>query len=332
MGSAHVTSPVTSLPYNGRVKLATIWDERYSVNAAYTNSTLKQAHVVHAALDEGLLELRPVAFNAGLTWADIACVHNAAYVNAVRTGSPRILAESQGFDWSPAFAESVALIWNGHVAACRRALDEKVVFHPVSGAHHADRDTGSGYCTFNFLVGAGRRLLDDGSIRRVLVIDLDFHQGNGTHALVADDERFALFDIAGANWIGEFEGERHLYQVVSGPEEYRAQLGRLPAAIDGFEPDLVQYQAGMDCHERDPVGGIDDVDEDFLAERDRFVIKEVARRRIPLVINLAGGYQEDGTSVRLHVQTARIAVEVMSGPLTPAAAPPPTDRPQSSIP
>lgn len=310
------------------MKLTTVWDERYSVKAAYTNSTLKQRFVVRAALDERLLDLRPVAFNAALTWADVATVHDAAYVEAVRTGSPRMLAESQGFSWSPAFAESVALIWSGHIAACRLALDEEVVFHPVSGAHHADRDAGSGYCTFNFLAGAGRRLLGDGSIGRVLVVDLDFHQGNGTYTLVEDDERFGLFDIAGANWIGEFETGRHLYAVVHGPAEYQAQLFRLPAAIDRFQPDLVQYQAGMDCHERDPVGGIDGVDERFLAERDRFVIKEVVRRRIPLVINLAGGYQEDGTSVRLHVQTARIAVGVLSDSLPPDAGSPPQGRPQ----
>jgi len=293
------------------MKLTTVWDERYSVKAAYTNSTLKQAHVVRAALDEGLLDIRAVPIDVEATWADIASVHAGAYVDAVRKGDPRRLAESQGFDWSPAFGESLALIWNGHVAACRLALDEKVVFHPVSGAHHAHRETGSGFCTFNYLVGAGRRLLDEGDIARVLIIDLDFHQGNGTHALVVDDERFGLFDIAGSNWIGEFETERHYYKVVRGPEEYQGHLRSLPAAIDRFKPDLVQYQAGMDCHWRDPIGGIDGIDEDFLAERDRFVIKEVAGRGIPLVINLAGGYQEDGTSQRLHVQTARIAVEVL---------------------
>ena len=294
------------------MKLATVWDERYCVKAAHTNSTLKQKYVVRAARDEQLLDLRAVAFNAGLAWADIATVHAAAYVDAVRTGDPRELAESQGFDWSPAFAESVALIWSGHTAACRLALEEKVVFHPASGAHHAGRDGGAGFCTFNFLAGAGRRLLDDGAIRRVMIIDLDAHQGNGTHALVKDDERFGLFDIAGSNWIGEFETRRHLYKVVRGPEAYWTQLRRLPAAIDGFEPDLVQYQAGMDCHERDPIGGVAGLDEQFLAERDRFVISEIVARGIPLVINLAGGYQEDGTSVRLHVQTARIAVKILT--------------------
>ena len=153
------------------MKLTTVWDERYSVRAAPTNSTLKQARVVRAALDEGLLDIREVPFDSDATWTDIACVHAAEYVRAVRTGVPRALAESQGFDWSPAFAEAVALIWNGHIAACRLALGEPVIFHPVSGAHHAGRRHGTGFCTFNFLVGAGRRLLDAGLVRRVLVID-----------------------------------------------------------------------------------------------------------------------------------------------------------------
>jgi acetoin utilization deacetylase AcuC-like enzyme len=293
------------------MKLTTVWDERYSVRAAHTNSTRKQAQVVHAALDEELLDIREVPFDSDATWTDIAHVHAAEYVHAVRTGAPRAMAESQGFDWSPAFAESVALIWNGHIAACRLALGEHVIFHPVSGAHHAGHRHGTGFCTFNFLVGAGRRLLDGGLVRRVLVIDLDAHPGDGTHELAADDERFALFDLAGSNWIGELETDRLFYKVARGPEDYRRHLRRLPAMLDRLGPDLVQYQAGMDCHERDPIGGIDGIDEAFLAERDRFVIEEVVARRIPLVINLAGGYQ--GMSERMHVTTARIALEVTGG-------------------
>lgn len=296
------------------MKLITIWDDRYCVDAAHTNSTRKQAHVVRMALDEGLLELHPVAFEAGLAWADIARVHAPAYVHAVRTGQPTVLAESQGFKWSAAFAESVALIWGGHFAACRLALDARMVFHPVSGAHHARRERGGGFCTFNFLAGASRRLLDEEVVRRVLVVDLDAHQGDGTHALIGDDPRVGLFDIAGSNWIGEFDTDRLFYKVARGPENYRAHLGQLPAMLDRFKPELVQYQAGMDCHESDPIGGIDGIDEAFLLERDRFVIREVVARRIPVVINLAGGYE--GFSERLHVQTARIALDLIreSGP------------------
>jgi acetoin utilization deacetylase AcuC-like enzyme len=293
--------------YSGAsMKLTTIWDDRYSVDAAHTNSTRKQARVVRMALDEELLDPHPVAFEARQAWADIARVHAPAYVDAVRTGQPRHLAESQGFRWSPAFAKSVALIWSGHFAACRLALEARVVFHPVSGAHHAQREHGGGFCTFNFLAGASRRLLDEGVVRRVLIIDLDAHQGDGTHALIGDDPRVGLFDIAGSNWMGEFDTDRVFYKVVRGSEDYRTHLARLPAMLVRFQPDLVQYQAGMDCHEDDPVGGVAGIDEEFLLERDRFVIREVVARQIPTVINLAGGYE--GFSERLHLQTARVAL------------------------
>jgi acetoin utilization deacetylase AcuC-like enzyme len=293
-------------------RVPTVWDERYSVPAAHTNSTMKQLGVVRAAVAEGLLDIRPVPFDESAAWASIGVIHAPEYVAAVRTGCPRRLAESQGFTWSPAFAESVARIWSGHVAACRLALAEHIVFHPVSGAHHARRETGAGFCTFNFLVGAGKRLLDEGTIDRVMVVDLDAHQGNGTHELVGDDDRFALFDIAGDDWIGYFETERLFYRIARTAAEYRALVQNLPAVLDRFQPQLVQYQAGVDCHEHDPIGGIAGVDAALLSDRDRFVIGEVVSRRIPLAINLAGGYQQGGVSERLHVQTVRLAAERLS--------------------
>jgi acetoin utilization deacetylase AcuC-like enzyme len=293
--------------------LPCIFDSRYCTTAAHTISTTKQVEVVRAALHEELLDLRPWTFNEARAWADVERAHEPAYVQAVRSGRPRSLAESQGFTWSPAFAGSVARIWAGHVYACRLALAEGIVFHPVSGAHHARRGHGAGFCTFNFLVGAGLAMLDDRRVGRVAIVDLDAHQGDGTRALVGDDPRFGLFDIAGEDWMGEAEGDRATLSVVRSAERYMAALSRLPEFLDRFEPGLVQYQAGMDCHEHDPVAGIAGVDAAFLARRDRFVIGEVARRGIPLVVNLAGGYQSDGTTVALHVETARIAAEAYCG-------------------
>ena len=265
--------------------------------------------MVRAAAAERLLDLRAWPFNQSQAWEAIGRVHDAGYVRAVRTGEPRSLAEGQGFHWSPAFAQAVARIWAGHAFACRLALEEGVAFHPVSGAHHAGRERGGGFCTFNFLVGAGRQLLDAGLAARVAVVDLDAHQGDGTWRLVKDDERFGLFDVAGSDWIGGLDAGRIVMRVVCDAAGYEAALAGLPAFLDQFAPGLVQYQAGMDCHEDDPIGGVPGVDAAFLAARDRMVIEEVVRRGIPLVINLAGGYQSDGTTVALHVKTARTAAE-----------------------
>jgi acetoin utilization deacetylase AcuC-like enzyme len=258
--------------------------------------------------------VREVPFDEIGAWQDIATVHAPEYVEAVRTGDPRTLAESRGFRWSPGFAESVARIWAGHTAACRLALHERLVLHPVSGAHHAHRARGAGFCTFNWLVGAGRALLREGAVQRVAIIDLDAHQGDGTLALAGEDPRFALFDISGWSWIGRFDTGRNIYRVARDAAEYLRHLRHLGAWLARLQPDLVQYQAGMDCFEKDPLGGIEGVTEEFLALRDRLVTGEIAARGIPLVINLAGGYLEDGTTQRLHVNTVRIAGEHLGGP------------------
>lgn len=288
-------------------RLPCIFDPRYCTAAAPTTSTTKQAETVRIALREGLLNLAPWTFNDTRAWAGVERVHAPDYVGAVRCGQPRALAESQGFTWSLEFAQSAARIWAGHLYACRLALAEGIVFHPVSGAHHARRDRGAGFCTFNFLVGAGFAMLDPRRVGRVAIVDLDAHQGDGTHALVGDDRRFGLFDIAGQDWIGQADGDRVSLAVVRSAEQYAAALSRLPAFLDRFEPDLVQYQAGVDCHQDDPVGAVAGVDAAFLARRDRLVIDEIVRRGIPLVVNLAGGYQPEGKTVALHVETMRIA-------------------------
>jgi len=292
------------------MRIKTVWHDNYHCLASgRLLSTRKQKEVVEAALAEGLIAVadKPT-FNREAAWADIATVHAPAYVAAVRTGRPRRLAESQGFNWSPEFADSVVRIWNGHQAACHLALSEGLVLHPVSGAHHARRDCGSGFCTFNYLVGAGRALLNDGTVKRVAILDLDAHAGDGTLSLVGEDDRFGLFDIS-SGWAFERAG----YYAARTSSDYFAALAKLPEFLDAFNPELVEYQAGMDCYEGDGMGAVRGLNADRLEERDRVVLREVISRGIPTVINLAGGYLEDGTTVELHLQTIRIAGSLWEG-------------------
>ena len=289
----------------------TVWDHKYCTDAARTNSTTKQRRVVELAQTEGLLDLRQVPFDADETWRDIARVHEPRYVNAVRTGRPRRLATSQGFRWSQAFAESVARIWTGHIAACTLALTESVVMHPVSGAHHADYDSGGGFCTFNFLVGAARHLLESG-LKCVATIDFDAHPGDGTYKLTRNTPGVALFDIAGGSWVNVERGAFCEYHDVDDSTDYRAALLMLPDFLDRVKPDLVMYQAGVDPYMADPVGGIPGVDAEFLRYRDQFVIGHLLHRGIPVVVNLAGGYVENGISEHLHLETIRVAADTLS--------------------
>ena len=269
--------------------------------------------MIELARAEDLLDIRTATFDAEATWVDIARVHDQRFVEAVRHGRPTELAQSQGFRWSPEFADALVRIWNGQYAAAKLALESKgIIFHPVSGAHHAGFSRGSAFCTFNFLAGIGLRLMREGSVNNTGIIDLDSHTGNGTFFWVKDEPGLAAFDISGGDWLG---GAEHPYwseyYVARNAVRYTEWLGRLPAWLDRNKPEIVFYQAGMDCWEHDRVGGIDGVTEKLLGVRDRFVLMHLTQREIPVVISLGGGYEE--RSPVLHVETARIAAGLLRG-------------------
>lgn len=249
-------------------------------------------------------------FDVEATWADIARVHDPKYANAVKTGKPLRMAQSQGFTWSPDFADAVARIWNGQFAAALLALATGgMVFHPVSGAHHAGVKSGMGFCTLNFLAGAGLRLLREGKALRVGIIDLDAHQGNGTFEWVKTCSGPAHFDISGGDWGVRDVPDWAEYHVVSDSVGYAKALERLGHWLDQTKPQAVLYQPAVDCWEQDRVGGIAGVTADFLSWRDRFVLTHLLEWKIPVVINLGGGYET--RSPELHVETARVAVELL---------------------
>lgn len=288
--------------------MLTVFDLIYhQPEATMMTSTTKQLPVVKEAHRLGLVQriLRPVA----ATPAQVALVHDPKFVQAVIDGKPEELAESQGFNWSPGYSKSLFTIFGGQMAACRLAVkDRGLVFHPASGAHHAVRGSGSAFCTFNFLVGGPMLLLRQKLIERVLIIDLDEHQGNGTHSLVKNDPRFAQFDISGCNFgVGELDTSRAYFKIVPSKTQYFHALERLGKMIEAFDPQLVEYQAGMDCADDD--GGPRGMDEEALRLRDRYVFEEVVvKRGLPCVFNLAGGYLSDGRTVKFHVNTVKEAI------------------------
>ena len=291
-------------------KVFTLWDESYITNASGTIlSTHKAKGVVERAMAEGLIHLQRPVCHETLAWVDMATVHDPRYVEALRTGAPKNLACSQGFRWSPQFARSIARIWTGQQQAVRAATRHKLVLHPVSGAHHAGYESGAGFCSANFLVGAARFAIDHGLAARVGILDLDVHLGDGTYRLIERTPEIECLDINEHNW-----GVEHpLCLTVSTGAAYLNVLRlALPQWLDRFQPSLVCYQAGMDPHESDPVGGIPGMTARRLAVRDAYVLRTLRDRGIPVVVNLAGGYQPHITE-GLHVQTIRIMAAVQAG-------------------
>ena len=299
----------------------------YCPEATRLTSTRKQKEVYELALAKGLIVSSDLLAVPLAPPVEIELAHDPAFVRAVQTGAPRHLAESanrwtasepneQAFRWSPAFAELVFRTAGGQRVAAQTALQHGIAFNLASGAHHAEYRMGGGFCTFNYLVSAPRLLMQQGMIERVLVIDFDEHQGNGTWEITQQDRRFFCYDVAGSYFgVPPHDDEDGIYIVLDRHDpvaSYRNALQCIPGIIASFKPDLIEYQAGMDSWEHDPLSATDGITPEFLAERDQTVLAYAREAGVPIVVNLAGGYVATGhpRTVDLHVKTIEVARQV----------------------
>jgi acetoin utilization deacetylase AcuC-like enzyme len=253
-----------------------------------------------------------------VTPEDLLRVHTPEYVEAVRSGEPRALAESQKFPWSPALWPSVLLTNGGALAAARSALDQGLSAAIASGFHHSHADHGEGFCTFNGLVVAAEALRAEGRVRSVAVLDLDLHYGNGTASLCASRPWLFNCSIYGNDYhdnkayrdvedVQHKDGANHVSIALpnaSGRAELLTAVARGTAAILAWgRPDLVLYQAGADPYKEDPYSPLD-LDLDDLRERDRAVFEWAKAEGLPLAWVLAGGYTPDLSKVvAVHLGT-----------------------------
>jgi len=259
---------------------------------------------------------------------DIQRVHTTNYINAIRTGSPRQLAESQKFPWSPALFSSVCLTNGGCIAAARQALRDGVAAALASGFHHSHADHGEGFCTFNGLVVAADALRARGEVESVAVLDLDLHYGNGTASLAATRPYLAVLSIYGNDYAANVpyrdvsvkrhrDGPNHFSVALpagcDGPLLHKVLDEHFPILLKSGKPDLLLYQAGADPLQDDPYSPLALTHADLL-ERDRRVFEFASRHEIPVAWVLAGGYTPDITKVvEVHVNTFRAAELVFSG-------------------
>ena len=239
-------------------------------------------------------------------------VHDPEYVRAVETGSPRDLAESQGFSWDPGLWPMVLSSNGGAVAAALTALQHGTAGSLSSGLHHARRGSGAGFCTFNGLAIAARAALAAGA-RSVLILDLDAHCGGGTASLIADEPRVWQIDVSVSSYDRYPSSERTRLALVERSPDYLPTIRRLLDEADGRAPqfDLCLYNAGMDPYEHCSTGGLSGITRDVLADRERLVFEWCRKRGLPVAFVLAGGYvstrlDEDGL-VDLHRLTLSCA-------------------------
>jgi acetoin utilization deacetylase AcuC-like enzyme len=252
---------------------------------------------------------------------ELALVHTPLYVAAVAEG---LLSPAQqreiGLPWSPRLAERARRSVGATIAAARAALAEGVAANLAGGTHHAHADRGSGYCVFNDVAVAARLMQAEAHRRqrtllRVLVIDLDVHQGNGTAAIFRDDPTVFTLSLHGArNFPARKEAGDLDVELPDGCgdadylEALDAALAETWRRHEHQTPQLAFYLAGADPHEDDRLGRLK-LSFDGLAERDRRVFAALRARRIPVAVSMAGGYgRQVAHTVAVHLRTLHEAL------------------------
>ncbi|MFN5193477.1 MAG: histone deacetylase [Cyanobacteriota bacterium] len=201
----------------------------------------------------------------------------------------------------------------GTVLTARLALHHGLACHLAGGTHHAFPTYGSGFCIFNDVAVAARVLLAEGAVTRLMVVDLDVHQGDGTAAIFAGDPRVFTFSAHGAsNFPLRKQLSDHDLPLPDGlgDDGYMAAVGGLlPELLEQVRPELVLYNAGVDPHRNDRLGRLALSDQGLL-QRDRLVLESCLRRRIPVATVIGGGYDDLPDLVRRHGLVFRAAAEV----------------------
>lgn len=272
----------------------------------------KYAMLRERVIAEGIVPRESMHDPARVSRDDLLLVHTADYIDRFTDGKLSPDEERKlGFPWSEFLVERSYRAAGGTSEAARFALANGIAMNLAGGTHHAFPAHGEGFCVFNDVAVAIRALQRDRAIERALVVDLDVHQGNGTHAVFAGDDSVFTFSMHGdRNYPfrkvpGMLDVDLHDRM---GDDEYLALLmDVLPSVIARARADLVVYLAGADPHENDRLGRLS-LTFDGLARRDSFVLEQCREVGLPVVITIAGGYGKNiDETVQVHVNTARIA-------------------------
>lgn len=256
----------------------------------------------------------------------LALAHHPTYIERVSEG---LLSAAEqraiGFPWSPQMVERSRRSAGATIAACRAALSGGgVAANLAGGTHHAYADRGEGFCVFNDAAVAARLMQAERRARRVAIVDLDVHQGNGTASILARDDSIFTLSLHGEHNY-PFTKECSDLDVAlpdgAGDAAYLEALEEALAALFArCTPDLILYLAGADPHEGDRLGRLK-LTLDGLARRDRLVLDAARDRGIPLALAMAGGYGKNiQDTVAVHVQTVAIASTYARAPAADSAA------------
>jgi acetoin utilization deacetylase AcuC-like enzyme len=261
---------------------------------------------------------------APVTEENLLLIHTQEYIDAIKTGEPKLLAESQKFPWSSDLFRAVTLTNGACIAAASQALKDGVSCALASGFHHAHADHGEGFCTFNGLIIALEILHRENKIKSAAILDMDLHYGNGTASFLNERPFITSYSLYGNDYMNNKafpdvkvrqhkDGKNHLSFAL--PENCDRTtmfktMDKVFALILEKKPEIILYQAGADYFKEDPYSTLN-LDYEDLYERDLKVFRFAKENKIPMAWVLAGGYtQPIEKVVKVHTNTVKACLEV----------------------
>ena len=297
-----------------------VYSDRYQINlGSHVFPTLKYVRVRQQLLDRRVARPEDFAEPAAATWEDLALVHAADYLDKLQRGhlSLEEIAQME-IPWAPEIVDGFRLMAGGTLCAARLALQQPfdIVVHLGGGFHHAFCNHGEGFCMFNDVAVAIRRLKADGAVARAAIVDCDVHHGNGTAAIFTGESSVFTFSMHQLHNYPAFKPAGALDIALDDQatdEEYLSELQEALPRVFRKQPQILFYLAGADPFEDDQLGGLR-LTKEGLRQRDRIVLEAARVACVPVVVTLAGGYARHvQDTIDIHVATVEEARAVLTG-------------------
>lgn len=245
----------------------------------------------------------------------ITSTHDKSYWHKLKNLSLSRQEERRtGFPLSAALVERERIINQGTIDAANYALTYGVAMNIAGGTHHAFTDRGEGFCLLNDIAIAANYLLNAGKSKKILVVDLDVHQGNGTAQIFQNEKRVFTFSMHGkSNYPMHKEKSDLDIALADGTDDstyLRILANQLPKLLDSVQPDFIFFQSGVDVLATDKLGRLG-MSILGCKERDQVVFNLCFQHEIPVVVSMGGGYSAKISHIiEAHANTYRLAQEI----------------------
>ena len=264
---------------------------------------------------EGTIEQENLFAPTPVAEKDILAVHDPAYwhrLNGLDLTKTEI--RKTGFPLSRQLVDREVTIMNGTLQGTQYAFQYGVAMNIAGGTHHAFTNRGEGFCLLNDIAISAQHLLDTGKVNKILVVDLDVHQGNGTAEIFEHEPKVFTFSMHGAKNYPARKEHSDLDIGLpdgTGDKEYLSILKKtLSDLLEKVEPEFIFFQSGVDVLSTDKLGRLS-LSLEGCKERDKIVLNFAHENDIPLVASMGGGYSEDiRLIIEAHANTYRMAQEI----------------------